>query len=315
MLSFLPSTVRGCIHAILLTCNTLIVFSLIVPVAILKLIIRVDFWQTFCASVLKGIASGWVATNAFNSRLINKMNWDVQGLDALKSRDWYLVVSNHQSWTDILVLQTIFSGKIPFLKFFLKKELIWVPIMGIAWWALDFPFMKRYSKAFLKKNPHLEGKDLETTKKACEKFKKIPVSIVNYVEGTRFTEEKHERQNSPFKYLLKPKAGGIAFVLAAMGGQLHSLVNVTIAYPYGDKSFWDYLCGRISKIMVRVEILPITEELQGDYFTDEVFRARFQKWVNDLWVQKDALLQEMAAQEGHGQDSATLLQDRTAAVG
>ncbi|WP_028314809.1 acyltransferase [Desulfatibacillum aliphaticivorans] len=315
MLSFLPATMRGCIHCILLGLNTLVVFSLLVPISILKLIIPIDVWRTFCAVILKYIASGWVAVNAFNGRFINNIKWDVQGVDSLKSKDWYLVISNHQSWTDILVLQTIFSRRIPFLKFFLKKELIWVPVMGIAWWALDFPFMKRYSKAFLKKNPHLEGKDLETTQKACEKFKKMPVSIVNYVEGTRFTQEKHDRQNSPFKHLLKPKAGGIAFVMAAMGGQLHSLVNVTIAYPYGDKSFWDYLCGRIAKITVRVETLPIAEEVQGDYFKDELFRTRFQKWVNDLWVEKDALLDDLLSQEGKGPEAADTNEEPAAAAG
>ncbi len=67
----------------------------------------------------------------------------MQGVDSLHQRGWYLVSSNHQSWVDILVLQRIFHGRIPFLKFFLKQELIWVPVIGLAWWALDFPFMKR----------------------------------------------------------------------------------------------------------------------------------------------------------------------------
>ena len=112
------------------------------------------------------------------------------------------------------------TAAVPFLKFFLKKELIWVPILGIAWWALDFPFMKRYSAAVLKKRPHLRGKDIEITRQACKKFKSLPVSIMNFVEGTRFTREKHDKQKSPFTHLLKPKAGGIGFVLSTMGEQL-----------------------------------------------------------------------------------------------
>ncbi|MDP3284275.1 MAG: acyltransferase, partial [Desulfobacterales bacterium] len=185
------------------------------------------------------------------------------------------------------VLQRIFHRKIPFLKFFLKKELIWVPFLGLAWWALDFPFMKRYSKDFIDKYPHLKGKDIEITKKACEKFKTIPVSVMNFVEGTRFTAEKHRRQKSPYANLLNPKAGGVAFVLSAMGEHLDKIVNVTIVYPDGIKSFWDFLCGRIGEIKVMVETLPVNREIIGDYVNNAEFRENFQKWVNSVWEQKD----------------------------
>ncbi len=192
------------------------------------------------------------------------------------------------------MLQKVLFRKIPFLKFFLKKELIWVPILGLAWWALDYPFMKRYSEAFLKKHPHLKGKDVETTRAACEKFKTIPVSVMNFVEGTRFTREKHDKQNSPFKHLLKPKAGGISFVLAAMGEELKSMVNVTIVYPNcNDKSFWAFLCGRVTEIVVRVDTVPIEKDIIGDYTQDEKFRERFQDWLNALWTQKDSTIEAL----------------------
>jgi 1-acyl-sn-glycerol-3-phosphate acyltransferase len=204
-----------------------------------------------------------------------------------------MVLSNHQSWVDILVLQRIFHRKIPFLKFFLKKELIWVPIIGLAWWALDFPFMKRYSQAFLEKHPHLKGKDLETTKKACEKFKTIPVSVMNFAEGTRFMAAKHKLQQSPYKNLLLPKAGGMAFVFQAMGEQLHRIVDVTIAYPGGAKSFWQFLCGKVDEVKVRVRTYPLSGELLGDYFNDSEYRERFQKWLNELWAEKDRQIERM----------------------
>jgi hypothetical protein len=136
----------------------------------------------------------------------------------LRTDTSYLVISNHQSWVDIPALIQALNRRTPFFKFFLKKELIWVPFLGLAWWALDYPFMKRYSKAFLAKHPELAGQDLKITKEACELFKRQPVTVVNYLEGTRFNETKRKQQGSPFKRLLKPKAGGVAFVLAAMGG-------------------------------------------------------------------------------------------------
>jgi 1-acyl-sn-glycerol-3-phosphate acyltransferase len=182
------------------------------------------------------------------------------------------------------------------LKFFLKKELIWVPFLGLAWWALDFPFMKRYTKSFLKKHPHLKGKDLEITQKACKKFKTMPVSVMNFLEGTRFTLEKHHRQQSPFVHLLKPKAAGIAFVLAALGEQMHQMLNVTIAYPEGARNFWQFLCGNVKEIRVCVESLPINPELIGDYYTNKKFRVTFQNHLNAMWAEKDALLSTLMYQ-------------------
>jgi 1-acyl-sn-glycerol-3-phosphate acyltransferase len=207
-------------------------------------------------------------------------------------KEWYLVICNHQSWVDIVVLQRIMHGKIPFLKFFLKKELIYVPLLGLAWWALDFPFMKRYSQSFIKKNPHLKGKDVETTRKACAKFKHKPVSVMNFIEGTRFTNEKHRKQNSPFEHLLKPKAGGIGFVLEAMGGSLHKIVNITIYYPEGIPTFSDFLAGKIKQVDVNVEVSTIGDEIIGDYVNDRPFKIQFQKWVNQLWLDKDQKLVE-----------------------
>ena len=218
---------------------------------------------------------------------------ELTGLDALKRKDWYLVIANHQSWVDILVLQRVLHNRIPFLNFFLKKELLYVPFLGLAWWALDFPFMKRSSKSQLKKNPKLKGKDIETTRKACEKFKTMPVSIVNFVEGTRFTPDKHTLQKSPFKNLLKPKAGGIAFVMQAMGEQINQIVNVTIHYPDGIPTFMDFASGKMKRVQVHVETQSVDDKLIGDYSGDNQFRVQFQAKLNTLWEQKDAQLEKL----------------------
>ncbi|MEE4357016.1 MAG: acyltransferase [Desulfococcaceae bacterium] len=283
---------RGIVSILIYFINTVFWVIPIYIAAIAKLLIPQKTFRKYCDIVLNTSAGNWVWVNNMTQRIFCNIRLHVSGTESLRPEGWYLVVSNHQSWTDILVLQRIFHGKIPFLKFFLKQQLFWFPIIGQAWWALDFPFMKRYSSAFIKKNPHLKGRDLETTRKACEKFKSIPVSVMNFAEGTRFTRQKHERQKSPFTHLLKPKAGGMAFTLAAMGEHLHSFIDVTIAYP-GEKSFWDFLCGRVRDIRVQVRTLPITREMLGDYFNDSDFRLAFQNWVNALWQQKDACIQEM----------------------
>ena len=244
--------------------------------------------------MLDAMASNWVAVNTFIQSLFIKITFNVSGIESLTPKDWYLVISNHQSWVDIVVLQRVLHGKIPFLKFFLKKELIYVPFLGLAWWALDFPFMKRYSQAFLKKNPHLKGKDIETTQKACAKFKHKPVSVMSFIEGTRFTQHKHDKQQSPFQYLLRPKAGGIGFVFGAMGEHLAKIVDVTIHYPQGIPTFIDFLSGKVNCVNVDVKVLPITDELLGDYFNDRQYKQQFQKWVNQLWLDKDQRLATIA---------------------
>ncbi len=288
----------GVITVLFLVINTLFWSLFLYPVTLLKILFPVPIIRHFFTWVLKWIAHSWIFCNNMGMRLTREIRWDVKGTDDLSTDQWYLVIANHQSWTDIVVLQKIFHGKIPFLKFFLKKELIWVPVLGPAWWALDFPFMKRYSASFLEKNPHLKGKDIEITKKACAKFKNMPVSVMNFVEGTRFTPEKHRRQASPFRNLLKPKSGGIGFVFSTMGEQLTSVLNVTIAYPGGPYSFWEFLCGYVREILVEVEEIPVDEKLLGDYVNDPDHRESFQQWLNGLWREKDLTLDVMLQREG-----------------
>ena len=294
MLRFLPAPLRGVIASLILAANTLFWCWPLFALALLKLLIPIPFIQRQLRFVMHWIAETWIAINSLWMDLVQPIRWDVQGLQGLDKQHSYLVTSNHQSWVDILVLQYQCNRRIPLLKFFLKQELIWVPVIGLCWWALEFPFMKRYSKAYLAKYPEKQGKDLETTRKACERYKTNPVSVFNFLEGTRLTPAKHSQQQSPFQYLLKPKAGGIAFVLDAMGEQLSALVNVTLHYPDGNPSFWSLLSGQVHSVVMRVETLEIPAEFLGkSYDSDEQYRLQFQQWVNQLWQAKDRQLQDL----------------------
>ena len=293
MFHILPGVVRGSLSLALFILNTVFwCIPLFVLVAV-KAAVPLESWMRRCSRMLNAIAENWIWVNNQNQKLFGNTRWDVQGMETLERSEWYLVLANHQSWVDIVVLQKIFHRKIPFLKFFIKKELLWLPILGQAWWAMDFPFVKRYTKSHLQKKPHLKGKNIEITRQACKKFKKIPISITNFVEGTRFTNEKHRRQQSPYAHLLKPKAGGIAFVLGSMGEQIHRVLDVTIVYPDGITNFWALLCGKIRKIKVRVRSLPVSAELLGDYTNDAHFRAGLQSWLNNIWAEKNRYIEEM----------------------
>nr|WP_244309062.1 acyltransferase [Pseudomonas duriflava] len=290
----LPSVVRGLVGGLLLALNTLVWCWPLFLVTLIKLCLPVPYVQRLTSRLMNAIHEAWISGNHFWIRLVGRIHWDVRGLASLDYKHSYLVTSNHQSWVDIFALQYLLNRHIRPLKFFLKQELIWVPVIGLCWWALDFPFMKRYSKAYLARHPEKRGKDLETTRRSCARFRHQPVGIFNFLEGTRFTQAKHDAQRAPYRYLLNPRAGGIAFALDAMGEQLNTLVNITIHYPNGTPSCWDLLSGQISAIVVRVEEIPIPTRFKGkSYDQDPDYRADFQAWVNDIWQAKDDLLKRL----------------------
>lgn len=269
----------------------------IVVLALVKLLVPVHAVHQAINRTLDAISNLWIIFNTWQQEHSLPTQVEVEGLGNLSRNEWYMLIANHQSWPDILVLMRAFNARIPGVKFFFKRSLLWVPVLGLALWGLDFPSMRRYSKALLERRPELKGKDMEETRKACERFRHHPVTIINFLEGTRFTPVKQAQQNLPYRHLLAPKAGGLAFTLAAMGGQLHRLLDVTIFYPEGIPSYWDYARGKVKRVRVHIRQLPIPEELIGDYTGDAAFRARFQQWVNERWLEKDALLQAMREAE------------------
>ena len=277
---------RGLAAGLVLGLSTLVItVSLMLP-ALLKLLLPLPAVRRLADRALAALASAWVGVNTTWIAAVRPgARWDVQGLEQLDARGWYLVLSNHQSWVDILVLQRVFHRRIPFLKFFLKRELIWVPVIGLAWWALDFPFMKRGKGSGAQQN------DLKTTREACEKFKLIPTTVINFVEGTRFTPAKQAMQQSPYRHLLKPKIGGLGIALASMGEQFEALLDVTIVYPQGTPTFWQLLCGEIAAVTVRVRQREIPAAVLGsDPVRDKAYRQRIGQWVDTQWRDKDALI-------------------------
>lgn len=292
MTDLIPAPARGAFVLILLVANTLVWCLLLILISFAKVILPLAGVRRSIDPLLNAIATSWIACNGAILWRARRVTWDVQGTEDLRSTDWYMVTSNHQSWVDIFVLQRTLSRRIPMLKFFLKQQLIYVPVIGIAWWALDFPFMRRHGKAALRKNPELRLQDREATRRACEKFALVPTSVMTFPEGTRFTAVKHAAQAAPYRHLLKPKAGSLAMALNSMGDQFRSLLDVTIVYPDGTPTFWQFMSGRCSRVVVRVRQLTISPELRiGDYTVDSVFRRHFHQWLDAVWQEKDAQIE------------------------
>lgn len=294
MLSFLPYPIKVILSGLLLFLNLLFFSILIIPFIILKAIIPINRFKDLLSMWIVNIASIWAQLNYVIIESMGKIKWEVDDLSRFKlskSKN-YLVISNHQSWIDILALIKVFNLKIPYFRFFLKDSLKWVPFLGLVWWGMDYPFMKRYSKKQIEENPELKDVNLKSAQKACKRFEKIPVSVMNFLEGTRFTKEKHKKTNSPFKNLLKPRAGGISLVLSAL--KLDSILNITIIYPKNKKNmnFWKFIAGELNHIVIKINKIPVTKDLIGDYNNDTKYREYFQKWSNDLWLKKDELIEE-----------------------
>lgn len=290
---------RATVVFVLVALNTVVHATPLLAVGVFKALLPFKRVRLACNPLLTGAAESWIAVNSALVERFSGTRFDVVVDAKLQVDGHYLVLANHQSWVDIVVLQKVFNRRIPLLRFFLKRQLFWVPVLGLAWWALDFPFMGRYTRRQIAKNPELGRRDMEAARRACEKFRDIPVAVMNFVEGTRFTPEKHAAQASPYRHLLKPKSGGVSYVIDAMGEGLHAVLDVTIAYPGGRPTLVDLMGGRVPAINVLVRQREIPAGLSGGGSRDDrAVRARFQQWMNGLWDAKDADMGRMLGEQG-----------------
>lgn len=294
------ATLRGAFTLLLIVLNVLLWGTPLLLLALVKLLVPLRAWRDVLSRALVALAENWISTNNAIFRLATPLELELRGAASLERSEWYLMIANHRSWVDILALQAVFNRRIPFLKFFIKQQLKWVPVLGLAWWALDMPFMRRHSAAYLEKHPEARGRDLEATRLACEKFRRIPTTVINFVEGTRFSPAKRDAGGAPFRHLLAPRAGGIAFVLQAMGDMLHATLDVTIAYGARTPTLWDLCCGRVQRVIVDVRRRAIEPWMIGDYGGDPDFRRCFQAALGALWAEKDAVLDGLQAELAAG---------------
>lgn len=295
MLSFLPAPLLGVIMGLLIIASTVWSAALILLFSPLKLVVMaIPALAPLLRQLMTFFQENWTANNARLYKLLPPLRWDVRGLGELRRDRWYFVVSNHQAWMDILASFHVLNRRIPPLKFFLKQELLYVPVVGLAVLALDYPFMKRHSAAQLARRPELRGQDLDTTRRACAKYSHYPVSVFNYLEGTRITPAKHAATRSRYRHLLPPKSAGAAFVLNALGNRMDCLLDLTVFYPQGAPSFWDFCCGRVRHIVIDIRLLPIPPHFcESSYESDPDFRHAFKDWIGKLWADKDNTLQRL----------------------
>ena len=294
------NNIMGVIAMLVLVVHTLIIGIFVFTCVFWRLVLSEPLRVKFVNPAIVGVANVWLGGILWWMRHVQRIEWDIANEVELSLDQWYMVVSNHQSWVDIFALFHVTKGKIPLLKFFIKKELAKVPIVGQAWWAMDYPFMQRHSPAYLAKHPEKANDDLEATRKACEKFSHTPTSIVNFLEGTRFSQEKRDRQKAPYSHLLRPKAGGLAFAIQALGARFSSMIDTTIVYQNRPPSFWDLACGRVGKVSIRMRHVEIPHEfITMDYLNNRDDKKAFQLWLHQLWLAKDAQIADLKSRPSH----------------
>jgi len=294
------SKVRACtifpIHLILQFSNLGFWGMCIIIFGVIRFLIPIKEVSSRLLDIMHRLYSTFAIISVAMIKIFNRIEIQIDIDKPLSKKKWYLITANHRSYLDIILLIDFCAPRIPPPKFFIKKQAIWLPFVGLAAWALDMPFMRRHNQAYLEKHPHLRGKDIETTRKSCEKFVDRPTTVINFVEGTRFTPQKHALQKSPFSHLLRPKAGGIAFTLTAMGELFSNILDITIAYPHSKHPMMDMLSGRMTRIAIEVKTLEVSQELIGDYFDNPTFQAGFQQWVNELWLNKNERMKKWMTQ-------------------
>jgi 1-acyl-sn-glycerol-3-phosphate acyltransferase len=278
---------RGVVILVLLLISTLWWGGLVLLVGFPKLFLPRSEARRRLILLLAWLGERWAGTNNRIFDLLLPVEWDVAGVDIDDPNGHYLIISNHVSWVDIFALFRIFHRRAAFIRFFLKSQLMWFPVAGQACAALEFPFMRRYSPDYLARHPEKRGRDLVMARRMCRRYRRVPVAVAIFLEGTRFTREKQENTESPYRHLLRPRAGALGFALGALGDQLDAVLDVTLAYPDGETSMWDFVSGRLRRVTVRVRRLDVPPELLTESGAE---KETLKKWVDQVWREKDELL-------------------------
>ena len=289
----IKSNLVGLITFLLILVELIIGFGTLAMINIPRAVIPLKSFKLFLAKISNKIGDLTVYGLKLIMLLMHGNNIQVINNEKYDMNKWYMAMSNHQSWADIFVLLTVANKKIPLLKFFMKKELWWIPFVFLANKTLNMPFVNRHSKKAIEKNPSLRTKDYENTLKSCKRFLRAPSTIFSYAEGTRFTSEKHKAQNSKYKNLLQPKIGGMATALSAMP-EIDTLINFSVVYKSKKRSAWFFLNGEMKDVKVFIKSYKIPENLKNrNYGSDHLYREEFKKWIEEIWDEKDRKIDEL----------------------
>ena len=289
----IASSLIGLVTFVLILVELIIGFGTLAIINIPRGIIPLKSFKIFLAKISNIIGDITVYGLKLIMLLMHGKNITVINDQDFDENEWYMAMSNHQSWADIFILLTVANYKLPLLKFFMKKELWWIPFVFLANKTLNMPFVNRHTKKEIEKNPSLRTLDYENTLKSCKRFLRTPSTIFSYAEGTRFTNDKHIQQGSKYKNLLEPKIGGMATALSAMPN-INTLVDYTLVYKSKKRDAWSFAKGDMKQAKVLVSKYKIPENLKNkNYLNDKSYRDEFKDWIEGIWAEKDKKIEEL----------------------
>lgn len=246
----------------------------IVPLVLLTLaraLAPAPGFRTACTRTIDHIYRLAVHVDSFLLQRTLGIDIRIHGDRPVDSRQTCIVVSNHRSWFDILLLQHTITGQGPILKFLIKRELVWVPVVGWICLALDFPRLERGRRAGGRE------RDLNSVVAATVGLRDSPGALVSFAEGTRFTRRKHQERGSDFRHLLNPRAGGLTVMLEELPDV--PVIDVTIIYSTDDISFWRCLAGELKSVDLILNACHANDI------------ADVREWLNERWRAKDELIE------------------------
>ena len=287
------SSIVGLITFLLILVELIIGFGTLAIINIPRGIIPIKIFKIYLAKISNIIGDLTVYGLKLIMLLMHGNNISIVNNQEFDRNEWYMAMSNHQSWADIFILLVAANYKLPLLKFFMKKELWWIPFVFLANKTLNMPFVNRHSKKEIEQNPYLRNQDYENTLKSCKRFLRTPSTIFSYAEGTRFTDEKHAQQGSQYNNLLGPKIGGMATALSSIPG-INTLVDYTVVYKSKKRDAWSFLKGDMKHVKVLVTKYKIPDNLKNrNYANDKDYRDEFKNWIESIWAVKDKKIEEL----------------------
>jgi 1-acyl-sn-glycerol-3-phosphate acyltransferase len=203
--------------------------------------------------------------------------------DAVPQKENAMLISNHQTITDVMVLLCFASrcGRLPDLKWFVKDVIKYVPGPGWGMRFLDCIFVKRNW-----------DRDKDAIKSLFGKYaaNQIPVFVISFLEGTR-RNAKNARQSQDFarehglyvpQHTLVPRTKGFVATITGLRGHLDAVYDITLGYPDRVPSLFDCFACRVDHIEVHVKRHAMASLPEGP---DELAA-----WVAQRFLEKDRLL-------------------------
>ena len=255
-----------------------------VPLAVLLLArVVVPPWRPLSARICERIYRIAVAVDDWCLRHISRARWQNPGVELPPGRAC-IVLANHRSWADILLVQSVISRRGPIVKFLCKRELAYIPVLGLIFLAFDFPVLRRRARRHRSEQRRRDD-DRRRVREACAVLHRAPAAMLSFVEGTRFTERRHAHAGGPYRFLLPPRAGGFAVIVEALRPLDAPVIDLTIGYSR-PTTFWRFLGGDAGDVAIVAERFAMRE----------VGAAGTNAWLQGRWRDKDATLATLSAQ-------------------